>query len=386
MKNTNPVRAPAIRIFCSQPKFRLKSAQREKGVIAILIALLLPIMIGFGAFAVDFSYRFLVRSELQNAADATALAAASCLFGRANCGNLNASKPDWNTARQSAIDYVSKNSSENTQLADVAVEYGYWNITGTPAGLQSLPKTPGNNDLAAIKVTISKDNSANGGPVKTFLAPILGIYSKPLSATAVAVVPYPTSSGTGALFPVAITKCLYDDYWDNTNKKPKIANAKNIDGFDLPQTVGEPYIFKVTSSLHTCGCEAGQWSSLDTDSNSTSTIRDLIMNGNSTDIAVGEKIWIQPGTKTTLYSDVNNCSAAGNKSCEYVTVPIVQDISTHAHNTVIAYACMRILSATGGSGKYITMQMSNDADKCQAKGSGGGGTYYGELVPPRLAL
>jgi Flp pilus assembly protein TadG len=364
----------------------MPSTQQEKGVIAILIALLLPIMIGFGAFAVDFSYRFLVRSELQNAADATALAAASCLFGRANCGNINASKPDWNTARQSAIDYVSKNSSENTQLANVAVEYGYWNITGTPAGLQPLPKTPGSNDLAAIKVTISKDNGTNGGPVKTFLAPILGIYSKSLSATAVAVVPYPTSSGIGTVFPVAITKCLYDDYWDTANKKPKTANAKNIQGFDLPQTVGEPFLFNVTSSVHTCGCESGQWSSLDTDSNSTITIRGLISNGNSVDIPVGGKIWIQPGTKTSLYSDVNNCSAAGNKSCEYVTVPIVQDISTHAHNTVIAYACMRILSATGGSGKYITMQMSNDADKCQAKGSGGGGTYYGELVPPRLAL
>ena len=188
------------------------------------------------------------------------------------------------------------------------------------------------------------------------------------------------------MFPVAITKCLYDDYWDSANKKPKIANAKNIEGFDLPQTVGEPYFFKVTSSLHTCGCESGQWSSLDTDSNSTSTIRDLIVNRNSADIAVGGKIWIQPGTKTTLYSDVNNCSSAGNKSCEYVTVPIVQDISTHSYNSIVAYACMRILSATGGSEKYITMQMSNDGDKCQAKGSGGGGTYYGELVPPRLAL
>jgi Flp pilus assembly protein TadG len=386
MTNTNRVTKPTKISFCIQPRLRLLSTRREKGVIAILIALLLPIMIGFGAFAVDFSYRFLVRSELQNAADATALAAASCLFGRANCGNLNASKPDWNTARQSAIDYVSKNSSENTQLANVAVEYGYWNITGTPAGLQSLPKTPGSNDLAAIKVTISKDNGTNGGPVKTFLAPILGIYSKSLSASAVAVVPYPTSSGIGTVFPVAITKCLYDDYWDSANKKPKIANAKNIEGFDLPQTVGEPFLFNVTSSVHTCGCESGQWSSLDTDSNSTTTIRGLISNGNSVDIPVGGKIWIQPGTKTSLYSDVNNCSAAGNKSCEYVTVPIVQDVSTHAHNTVIAYACMRILSATGGSQKYITMQMSNDADKCQSKGSGGGGTYYGELVPPRLAL
>ena len=365
---------------------KVRQLQKEKGVIAILMALLLPILIGFGAFAIDISYRFLIRSELQNAADATALAAAACLYGRANCGNLNSAKPDWTTARQSAIDYVSKNSAANIPLADVSVDYGYWNITGSPSGLQSLPKIPGNNDLAAVQVTINKADGANGGPVKTFLAPLLGIYSKPLSATAVAVVPYPTSSGTQSLFPVAITQCLYDDYWDAINKKPKIANVKNISGLDLPQTIGQPYVFKVTSSLHTCDCEAGQWTSLDVDSNSTSTIRGLISAGNPTDIPVGGKIWIQPGTKTGLYSDIDNCSAAGNKSCEYVTVPVVKDISTHAYNSVVAFACMRILSATGGSEKYITMQMSADADKCQSKGSGGGGVYYGELVPPRLAL
>lgn len=375
-----------------QTKYKRKAIRRrrlpeqEKGVIALLVALLLPVLIGAGAFAIDFSYRFLVRSELQNAADATALAAAACLYGRAQCGNFNSSTPDWNTARQTALDYVSKNSSENTALNTVIVDYGYWNINGNPAELQPLPKIPTNNDLPAIKVTISKADGSNGGPVKTFLAPVLGIYSHPVSATAVAVIPIPTSSGVNSLFPVAIKKCLYDAYWDTANQKPKIADAKNIPGFDLQQTIGQPYVFKVTSSYHTNGCEAGQWTSLDTDSDSTPTILDILNNGNSTDIAVGTNIWIQTGTKTTLYSDVNNCSAAGNKVCEYVSVPIVQDVSTHSYTPIIAYTCMRIVNAVGGSQKYIVMQMSANADKCQAKGSGGGGGYYGALVPPRLAL
>ena len=386
MKNMNKISATTKILFRQRTRLRLQSTRREKGVIAILIALLLPIMIGFGAFAIDFSYRFLVRSELQNAADATALAAAACLYKHAQCGNLNSSTPDWNTARQSALDYVSKNSSENSSLTHGVVDYGYWNITGTPAALQPLPKIPTNNDLAAIQVTISKTDGSNGGPVKTFLAPILGIYSKPLSATAVAVIPIPTSSGIASLFPVAIKKCLYDAYWDTTNQKPKIAEAQNVPGFDLPQTVGEPYVFKVTSSYHTNGCEAGQWTSLEKDSNSTPTILDILNNGNSTDLGVGANIWIQTGTKTTLYSDVNNCSSAGNRKCEYANVPIVQEVSTHSFTPIVAYTCIRIVSAIGGSEKYITMQMSNDADKCQAKGSGGGGTNYGALIPPRLAL
>ena len=118
----------------------------------------------------------------------------------------------------------------------------------------------------------------------------------------------------------------------------------------------------------------------------TPTIIDILNNGNSTDLGVGANIWIQTGTKTTLYSDVNNCSSAGNRKCEYANVPIVQEVSTHSFTPIVAYTCIRIVSAIGGSEKYITMQMSNDADKCQAKGSGGGGTNYGALVPPRLAL
>ena len=114
---------------------------------------------------------------------------------------------DWNTARQFALDYVSKNSSENTAQTNVVVDYGYWNITGTPADIQPLPKIPTTNDLPAIKIMISKANDSNGGPVKTFLAPVLGTYSHPLSATAVAVIPIPISSGINSLFSVVIKQC-----------------------------------------------------------------------------------------------------------------------------------------------------------------------------------
>ena len=38
-----------------------RQSEKEKGVIAILMALLLPIVIGLGAFAIDLSYRFLIR-------------------------------------------------------------------------------------------------------------------------------------------------------------------------------------------------------------------------------------------------------------------------------------------------------------------------------------
>jgi|LauGreDrversion4_2_1035121.scaffolds.fasta_scaffold60061_2 hypothetical protein len=358
---------------------------REKGVVAVLVALLLPVLVGFGALAVDISYRFLIKNELQNAADATALAAAPCLYGRTDCANMNASVPDWGTAVGRGISFASANSVEQAPVSTVHIDYGYWDITKRPPSLQSLPHTPGVNDLPAVRVLINKSDNDNGGGATTFLARIWGITSMPLSATAVAAVSYPGSGGAGALFPIAITKCLYDNYWDVTTRQPKKATSNApLPNTTWAQTAGRPYYFRVTSSYHAGSCESGQWSSLDIDSNNVPTIRNLIANGNSAAVSVGGQVWIQPGTKTTLYSDVDACSAAGNKSCEYVMVPVVQDISTHARSTVIGLACLHILSATGGSGKYIEVQMSADADKCQAKNSSGSGPAYGMYQPPRL--
>ncbi len=42
---------------------------------------------------------------------------------------------------------------------------------------------------------------------------------------------------------------------------------------------------------------------------------------------------------------------------------------------IFAYTCVRIVDAVGGSQKYIFMQMSANADKCQSKGAGGGGVF-----------
>ncbi len=383
---------PCLGLIQTQARHRARAAmnaphsKKQAGVVAVMVALLLPVLLGLGAFAVDFGYRFVVRAQLQNAADATALAAAACLLGRAQCGNANATAPDWTTASQKAVSYVSSNAVANVPLSDVTVSYGYWNTTGSPAGLQALPLTPGANDLAAIRVTISKQSGKNGGAAQTFLAPVLGVYSMPVSATAVAVIAYPSTSGVGNLFPVAVTKCMYDNYWDSATRKPKTATSSNPPGFDLPQTIGQAYVFKVTSSYHAGSCESGQWTSLNINSNNVPTIRDLIANGNSADIPIGGSIWIQPGTKTTLYSSVNDCSAAGDKSCEYAMVPVVDLIGTHAYNPVRAFACMRILSATGGSGKYIVMQMSANTEKCQTGGASGGGPAYGQYVPPRLVF
>lgn len=376
----------------------LKSRRNQRGAVAITVAFLMSILLGFAALAIDVGYLFVVRNELQNAADAAALAGAPCLYPRAQCGNPKATAPDWATAQAQTVQGVSLNKSSNKTLTGYTsdVSYGYWDVTGNVKGLQtSMPPSPAVGK-PAVQVVVSRSGAKNGGGVPSFLARLWGFQSVPENAVAVAVISDPGNVGSGALFPVALTKCMYDQYWDSTNGKPKVATSTTPPGSGQPnQTVGQPYTFYVTSSYHAGPCEAGQWTTFDTTANDVPTVRNLISNGNPDPASIGSPsgvcstpdatcTYIQPGTKTTLYTSVNDCSAAGNKACEYVMVPIVQDLTTKSYERILAFACVHIDQAVGGSGKYIQMEMSNNPDKCQTSGAGGVGPYYGALTPARL--
>ena len=52
----------------------------QRGVVVVTVAILLVSLLSFGALALDISSLFVVRNELQNAADAGALAATRFLY------------------------------------------------------------------------------------------------------------------------------------------------------------------------------------------------------------------------------------------------------------------------------------------------------------------
>jgi hypothetical protein len=72
---------------------------------------------------------------------------------------------------------------------------------------------------------------------------------------------------------------------------------------------------------------------------------------------------------------------AVNKSCKYVVMPVVTNaLNVKSENQVIAFACMKILSASQAQ-KTVSVQMANG---CKAMGSGGSGTTYGVVTPAKL--
>lgn len=324
--------------------------RNESGVVVIYVALILSILLGFASLAIDVGHLMVVRNELQNASDAAALAGASCLYPQTPSGSP--SPPDWSTAESRATSAIVLNKSGGVTLTDIVVETGYWNMAHNPGGLQSTEVTPGHMDFPAVRVTVTKAPGSNGGPVKHWFAQVLGIRTSNVSARATAVMASPGTARAGALLPLAITKA--------------VADQKS--SYTCPS-----HTFRIGSSYHYPTYQAGQWTSFKLDANDVPTVRDLIADGNPDPISVGDNIWIEPGTKTTLYSSI----PIGKD----VVLPVIENITTHAEVPVVGFVCFHITNSVGGSEKYIEGCFN---DSCYAGLTYGVGPNYGAYAPPSL--
>ncbi len=403
------------------------SFNSQRGTLIIMAALSLVTILSFGALAVDIGYAYVARNEIQNTADTAALNGARFLYP------FIGKEPDWVKAEIEANAVISSNKVANLSLTTGNIETGYWNITGSTIGLRGT--AIGDNDLAAVKVTL--DTQSNNSPVTTFFAKIFGVDSIDVSATAVAVVAAPISTPKG-LFPIVINQCMFDQFYNDDGSLKSINPSSN-----------ESTVFKLASNIHNTGCPASQWTSMKTGNKDVPTVRQLIdiatgkkdcTESNKIDcplpeISIGTEVWIQPGTKATLYDYVNDCSAAGDKSCEYVLTPVVcSDINVDTgvcndidlpdpsvlNNSWIPitnFACLHILCAVGGNnpdctvddnsgnsgnrgnsggGKgnndhfFIKAQMVPMTEagihpNCKINGTGGGAPSNGVVLPPKLA-
>ncbi|CAN7631760.1 pilus assembly protein TadG-related protein [Trinickia sp. LjRoot230] len=314
--------------------------------------------LAFAAFSVDTAHYFLAQNELQTAADAAAIAGARSLYS----GNLN-STANWSAANAGAASAIQLNTSGGIILKDTTVQSGFWNLTGSPAGMQPTATVPGMYDNPGVQVTVSRATGLNGGPLIFFFAPLFGVNTTPVTATAVAVISAPGYVPPGALFPVALGKCIFDQYWNAQVGAPKID----------PST-GQAYTFQITNGTAYGGCVPGQWTSFQTNANDAPTVRGLMSNGNPTQLTIGDSIWIEPGVKTTIYSSVlSNIN---------VLLPVVQQL-TSSNATILGFAAFHIdYAVSGGGNNYIQGHLITSV------GASSGASQistYGAYVSPRLA-
>jgi hypothetical protein len=132
----------------------------RRGSYAIMVALLLIVMLGFAALAIDLSYLRLARLQAQNAADAGAHAALI---------ELRTTR-DQSAARARAAQIVNLNHiAGDLAVIDPAadVAFGGWDFP-------THTFDPGADYVNAVEVTVRREADAPGGSVPLMLAQIFG--------------------------------------------------------------------------------------------------------------------------------------------------------------------------------------------------------------------
>ncbi|HEX7650446.1 MAG TPA: pilus assembly protein TadG-related protein [Noviherbaspirillum sp.] len=365
---------------------------RERGSILVLFAGLIIVLTGFAVLAVDIGRIYIVRNELQNVADAAALAGANCLDRQSLAGSLTdcsatkATTLNWARASAKAVDQLGQNSADNIAVATTGsgyqIDVGYWNVqsNGPSGGSFSTTFSPLTKfDKPAVKVTVTKDAGKNGGPVTMLTAAMFGGSHVPMSANAVAVLSSPSKVPPGSVIPYVINKCMYDKYWNAATGTPVIYTGSPPDTNKL-STVGQPWELLIGSSYHYGACDSGQWTSFNLDVNSQSAVANLIASGNPTSLGIGDMTWIEPGSKTASFNDLRAKYPAGGD----VTLLVVDtaSLASKGEAPIVAFAGFHITDVQGGSKKYV---QGHFLTNYITPGAGGIGPFYGTYTPPRLA-
>ena len=157
----------------------LNFLHKKEGQSLIMVTIMLLFVVGFASLAVDFGYVFLTKSQLQNEADAAALAGALAL--------VHGEDP-----YSEAQSYVKMNGDDKLVNPD------------------GLPYVDGNS----VRVTVERK-------INLFFAPVLGVArEQDVRATATAIYP-PAGSASGAV-PVGV---LDDQFLYGVSYKLKVGGG-----------------------------------------------------------------------------------------------------------------------------------------------------------------
>jgi hypothetical protein len=174
----------------------------ERGVILIQVGLALIVLLGFGAFAIDYGVLWLARAQAQNAADAGALFAATTLAfdnmtdsdaAQAKAQQFASQLPVWGQPAVVEAEVCSEASPESCPT-----------VQGTAGNPFPLPE--GRTSFSAT-VSVFRDQ-AHGNTLPTYLATLFGVPNQGVRAQATATVA-PANVAT-CVWPLAMP----DDWFD----------------------------------------------------------------------------------------------------------------------------------------------------------------------------
>jgi Flp pilus assembly protein TadG len=327
----------------------------DSGSVMLLTAISIVVLLGFAALAIDIGHLYVVKNELQNAADAGANAGARNL---APYITTNPVHPNWDSAQSMADSATKNNSTDKTLITHCQVDVGYYSLLQR-GELKSTAIIPTSVDVPAVKVTVYRVDGQNNGPVLSILAQVLGINFTKVSAQAMAMISCPSTAPPGTLFPVTMNYSFVKNNFDTINS------------------------FNICSDYHTEEEFAGQFTTFYALQNDTDTVRELMDYGNPDPIRLGTMIknvdptYVDPGTKAALFNYIRQ-----NYIGKVVFIPVVDyDIYTHSYNKVMCFVPIYIEDAKTGSQKYIRAHFTKDKFM---QSNDAGGECYGAYMSPRI--
>lgn len=200
----------------------------ESGAVAVIVAMMLVAMLGAAAIAIDIGAIYVEKRELQNGADAGALAIAEeCAGDSVLC---------LTTALDTARTYANANAEDGASTIDPlqGVEF----------------------DLSANKVTVTADtndpSSANTSRLAHWFAPVFG--DPELESTAVraksAAIWGPVAAGSLDTLPITFSLCEYNKFI--TSPDSKYPAGEPWSSAPLPLGNGKPIIIFLHGNGEPC--------------------------------------------------------------------------------------------------------------------------------------
>jgi len=181
----------------------------ERGVVAVIFAIMLPVFVALAALSIDMSYAYKTRNVTQVTASAAALAGVSQLVAANENDDPNDDDADGNDSedyRREAIEYVYRNMSPTSHGNVVSAACGSYNSATGEAGTDDLEcddikaghwngttffawdddnYVPENMDIDALQVRTHRAE-ANANALPLFFAGALGLVETNINTAAVA--------------------------------------------------------------------------------------------------------------------------------------------------------------------------------------------------------
>jgi Flp pilus assembly protein TadG len=350
-----------------------KDSSQRRGTVTVLVALLMVPFLGMVAFALDIAWIVQSRSDLQSAADSAALAGAEQLTngfvqyslpGQTLQGTiLSTAESNATTCAKNFASYNTAGGVSSLTLNNADVQFGFTDASNnfTPAPAYSgFPNT--------VKVTVRLDSNANG-QLKLFFAPIFGLNSTPVTATAAATIFtanivnfQDTPSSNAGLLPMTM---------DVNDWNTFMQSGVSSDGTTHTSANGAPQMQVYPSPTGAPG-NFGMLS-LDDSSNSASAIKGWIANGlAASDITALQSANLLPLTNPT--TPVWNWKGVpGFKASDLNSLPVGQNFLLPIFEPVVGVPGATIEAASGS-----TYQATDNSKGTATPGDGGKGSnaYY----------